>query len=346
MTDSEQPFVSIILPIRNEEDFIERTLRSILENDYAPERVEIMVVDGMSDDRTRQIVTEMAQECSHLKLLDNPLRVAPCALNIGLRAMRGELFTIIGGHAEIAPDFIRRSVETLLSNPEAWIVGGSIETIATGYSGNAIAAAMRSPIGVGDSLFRLGNYEGWVDTLAFGTHHRWILDKIGYFDEELIRNQDDDFNMRVHLGGGKIWLSQSIKSKYYSRSSLRKLWRQYFQYGFWRIRTMQKHRRPATLRQAVPLLFAGSLLVLAAAGFFWRPFWWLLGAELVLYAVGIAYGSIDVAGKAGLKYLPPAPIVFLILHFGYGLGSLWGLVRFVLLRGWKMKRAEEFNLSR
>jgi len=346
MINETLPFVSIIMPIRNEAAFIEQAIKSILHQDWPTEKMEILVADGMSDDDTRKIVEELSQADHRIKMLDNPGRIVPTAINIGLEVAQGDLFIRVDGHAEIAPDFIRKSIRCLHEHPDAWVVGGYIETVANDYIGQVIASAMRSPIGVGNSRFRLGNYEGWVDTLAFGTHHKWILDKIGYFDEELVRNQDDEFNLRIILAGGKIWMSKSIQSKYFSRGSLYKLWRQYFQYGFWRIRTLQKHKRPATFRQLVPLLFMLSLLLLGLAGLFWRPFWILLAMEAAIYVIGLFAGAFDVGRKSGWQYALLAPLVFAILHFGYGLGSLWGVVRFIIIKKHGIKKPEEIQMSR
>ena len=344
MKDS--PFVTIIMPIRNEADFIERALKSVLDNDYPAEKMKIIVVDGMSNDGTRKIVTRLSKADSRITMLDNPKRIASAAMNIGLKTAQGDLFIRVDGHVEIPTDFIAKSIRCLHEHPEAWVAGGYIKTVSDSYIGQAIASAMRSPIGVGNSRFRLGNYEGWVDTLAFGTHHRWIVDKIGYFDEELVRNQDDEFNLRVTLAGGKIWMSKAIQSTYFSRGSLRKLWKQYFQYGFWRIRTLQKHKRPASFRQLVPLLFVSFLLLLGLIGFLWKPLWFLLAFEAALYLLGLAIGALDVGCKSGWRYAPFAPVVFAILHFAYGLGSLWGVVRFSIMRGRGLKKAEQMQMSR
>jgi len=346
MPEQAEPFVSVIMPIRNEADFIERAIMSVLDNDYAAEKMEILVVDGMSDDGTRQTVEKLCQAYSRIRVLDNPKRIVPTAMNIGIKAARGDLFIRVDGHAEIPADFVTRSVECMREQPDAWVVGGCIETVAGDYTGRAIASAMRSPVGVGNSKFRLGDYEGWVDTLAFGTHHKWIVDEIGYFDEELVRNQDDEFNLRIILAGGKIWMSKSIRSTYFSRGSLRKLWRQYFQYGFWRIRTLQKHRRPATLRQLAPLFFVLSLLLLGLAGVLWEPCLILLAAEAILYLLGLAAGALDVGRRSGWRFVPIAPLVFAILHFAYGLGSLWGGIRFWALKGRGMRRPEQMQMSR
>ena len=340
------PFVSIIMPIRNEADFIERAIKSILDNDYPAEKTEILVVDGMSNDGTRQIVQKLMQADARITMLDNPTRIVPTAMNIGLKAAQGELFIRIDGHAEIPKDFITKSVWCLAEHPDAWVAGGPIKTVADTCIGRAIAAAMRSPIGVGNSRFRLGDYEGWVDTLAFGAHHKWVVDKIGDFDEELVRNQDDEFNLRITLAGGKIWMSKNIQSTYFSRGSLGRLWRQYFQYGFWRIRTLQKHKKPAGIRQIVPLAFVLALLLLGPAGLFWRPFLAVFTAEVVLYALALLIGALDVGRKSGWRYTPVAPLIFALLHFAYGFGSLWGAVRFCLLAGRGMKKPEELQMSR
>lgn len=340
------PFVSVIMPVRNEADFIERAIRSILDNNYPAEKMEILVVDGMSYDGTREIVKKLAEKDDRIKMLDNPRRIVPTAMNIGLKAARGDLFIRVDGHAEIPADFITKSIQCLGEHPEAWVVGGYIKTVANDFTGQAIASAMRSPIGVGNSRFRLGDYEGWVDTLAFGTHYKWIVDKIGYFDEELVRNQDDEFNLRIILAGGKIWMSKSIQSTYFSRGALHKLWKQYFQYGFWRIRTLQKHKRPASFRQLVPLLFVFSLLLLGLAGLLWRPLWILLAIEAALYILGLAMGAVGIGRKSGWQYAPVAPLIFAILHFAYGLGSLWGGIRFSILKGRGMKKPEEIQMSR
>jgi len=340
------PFVTIVMPIRNEADFIERAIESVLGNDYPVEKMEILVVDGMSDDGTRDIVTNLSKQDSRLTMLDNPKRITPAALNIGIKASRGEMFIRVDGHVEIPADFISKSIRCLHEHPEAWIAGGYIKTVADSFTGKAIAAAMQSPFGVGNSRFRLGDYEGWVDTLAFGAHHKWVVDKIGYFDEELVRNQDDEFNLRIILAGGKIWMSKSIRSTYFSRGFLRKLWKQYFQYGFWRIRTLQKHKRPASFRQIVPLLFVLSLLLLGFAAFLWKPLWIILVTEVILYLLGLAIGAFDVGNKTGWRYAVLAPVVFAILHFAYGLGSLWGVVRFSILRGRGIKKPERMQMSR
>lgn len=346
MNDTEWPFVSIVMPIRNESDFIARTVDTILKNDYPEDKLEVIVADGMSTDDTQQIVRNMATNDQRVRLIENTGKIVSTGLNAALRQIRGDIFIRIDGHCEIPNDFIRKSVQTLLAKPEAWVAGGYWKTISKGTVGQAISAATQSPVGVGNARHRLGNYNGWVDTLPYGAHHKWVLDKIGYFDEQLVRNQDDEFNMRICISGGKIWLSSDIWSIYYARSSLKKLWRQYFQYGFWRIRTIQKHGRPATLRQMAPMLLVLSMVLLLISGLMWTGFRWLLAAEVIVYVAGLFYGASDVLKQAGLKCALLAPLIFIILHFGYGIGCFWGIVRFVLFRGKGLPKPEEFKLSR
>jgi succinoglycan biosynthesis protein ExoA len=346
MKKNEYPFVSIVMPIRNEADYIERTINSILRNDYPSNKMEVLVTDGCSDDETQTIVNRIAEKDSRVKLLQNKGRIVSTGLNMGLKMIKGDIFIRIDGHCEIPNDFIDKSVRCLLERPEAWIVGGYWKTISKGYVGHAIAAATQSSIGVGNAKHRLGNFDGWVDTVPYGAHHKWVLEKVGYFDEELVRNQDDEFNMRVCLAGGKIWISSNIYSTYYSRSSLKKLWHQYFQYGFWRIRTMQKHKRPATFRQIVPLLFVSGIIGLAIGSLLWPPLKMVLGAISGFYLLGLFAGSVDLGRKNGWRYTILAPLIFMILHFAYGTGSMWGIVRFALLGGWKMKKPQNIRLTR
>ncbi len=340
------PLVSVLVPIRNEADFIERCMRSLLACAYPRDQLEIIVVDGMSDDGTRDVVQGVAGEDPRVRLIDNPARVVPHGMNRGIRAARGAVIVRVDGHAEVEPDFIQAVVDALRAHPECWCVGGPIETTNPSFVGRTIAGVMSTPIGVGDSRFRLGNYEGYVDTAAFPAYPRWVFDRIGMFDEELIRNQDDEFNARLIQRGGRIWLSPRIRSRYYARTSLRKLWRQYYQYGFWRIRTIQKLGRPATIRQTVPLLFVTTLLVLVIGALLWWPFRWLLAAYVALYAAGLLVGALQVARRAGLGSFLLAPLVAMILHFGYGFGSLIGVVWFVILRRRSRLRPEQHAMSR
>jgi len=232
---SEHPFVSIILPIRNEARYIERTFNAVIGQDYPTNRMEILVVDGMSIDGTREILIHITRWAPHLsiQILDNPQKIVPPALNIGLQCASGDIVIRVDGHCEIAPDYVSRCVQLLQENA-ADGVGGPIETIGEDQLSQTIALAMGSPFGVGGSAFRTVKDRAMlVDSVPFPAYPRQIIEKAGLYDEELARNQDDEYNYRIRKLGGKILLSPDIRSRYYSRASLCKLWRQYYQYGFW-----------------------------------------------------------------------------------------------------------------
>lgn len=318
--------ITVVLPVRNEVRFIARTLESILAQAYPAEQIEILVVDGRSDDGTRQIVTEFAQRDARIRLLDNPQRIVPTAMNKGIRAARGSIIVRVDGHAVIESDYIRRCVEGLVSI-QADCIGGPIKTVGETRMARAIALAQSSPFGVGNAAFRYANTAQYVDTLAFGAYRREVFDRIGLFDEELVRNQDDELNFRLIQSGGKIWLDPQIRSTYFSRSTLRGLWKQYFEYGFWKVRVIQKHRRPASWRHLVPGAFVLALACLLVLG-------WLVGSPLFLFTVLLPYlfvslsVSLWIAAHEGWRYAPLLPLAFATMHLAYGFGFLVGLARF------------------
>lgn len=340
------PVLTILIPTRNEADFIERCLRALLENDYPAEKMEILILDGASDDDTRNIVERLAAEDPRIVLLDNPHRIISHAVNLGVARSKGDIIVRVDGHALVAPDFLRQSAAALAAHPEAWCVGGPLVTESPTFVGRTIAGATSSPIGVGNAQFRLGNHEGPVDTIAFGAYHRWVFDRIGGFDEELVRNQDDHFNHRIIRAGGIIYMTPRIQSRYYARSSFRMLARQYYQFGFWRIRTLQKQDQLPAFRQIVPLLFVMTWAALLGLTALWWPGRYALAAFGAAYAFGLLLGTVDLARRMGISSALLAPLAFAILHFGYGFGSVVGLVRFTLLRHRRTIPVEDYPLSR
>jgi len=328
------PFITIIMPIRNEEKYIGLALDSIREQDYPADSFEVLVVDGMSDDATRDIVLAKGREFTNLQLLDNPGKIVPCALNIGLQRSRGEVIIRVDGHVILDPDYVSQCVH-YLEQTSAACVGGVISSINTSWIGQAIAIAMSSKFGVGNAHFRTRGTEGkegYVDCLAFGAYRREVFDRIGGFDEEMVRCQDDEFNYRLRKKGGKIFLSPRIRSYYFTRSSLGHLFRQYFQYGEWKIRVLAKHFSMMQYRQFIPPLFVISLLT----GLLLAPFsQWvrlILGVELALYILCALINSILLCRDNRIQYLPVLPVIFFILHSSYGLGFLYGLVKAFLAR--------------
>ncbi|MHC4069708.1 MAG: glycosyltransferase family 2 protein [Planctomycetota bacterium] len=344
MQDS--PFVTIIMPIRNEVEFIERAVRSLLNNNYPTDGMEILVVDGISDDGTRDIIKHLAAEDSRVRLLDNPHRIVPHAMNKGINESRGDIIIRVDGHAAVAPDFVSQSVQVLKEHPDVWCAGGVMETVGTTYWGRVIAAAMGSPFGVGTGNFRLGNVEGYVDAVIFGAHWRWVFGKVGMFDEELVRNQDDEFIQRMVEAGAKQYMSPKIRSTYFSRSNWRKLMHQYFQYGFWRIRTIQKRKKPARLRQLIPLIFVLGWIILVLGACLWWPLLWPLACYAGLYLMLLTMGMVHAGRKASYKEALLVPFIFVIMHFAYGLGSLVGIWSWVILRGKYVPHGVAHKLSR
>ena len=322
------PLVSVIMPVRDEAAYIERSLGSVLAQDYPAGRLEILVVDGMSRDGTREYVAAAQAARPTLRLLDNPRGIVPPGLNIGIAQARGDIIVRVDGHCEIAPDYVRRCVEHLLvDGVEA--VGGPIETIGETDEAQAIALAMSSWFGVGGSAFRTINDRPMlVETVAFPAYTRETLHRLGPFDEELVRNQDDEYNYLLLKSGGRILLSPDIRSRYYSRGNLRKLWRQYYQYGFWKVRVMQKHPRQMRWRQFVLPVFVAALLGSSLFALFLRPFRYLLAIILVLYATANLGASLSLGRAHGLRHVPRLLLIHPILHLSYGLGFLAGLWHF------------------
>jgi succinoglycan biosynthesis protein ExoA len=323
-----RPFVSLIMPVRNEAAFIARSLGAVLRQDYPPERMEVIVADGMSDDGTREVVRSFAERHNNLLLLDNPGKIVPVGLNLAIRQAAGEIIVRVDGHCEVAEDYVSRSVRCL-EEEEADGVGGPIETIGESRVARAIALAMSSRFGVGGSAFRtVKDRRMFVETVAFPAYWREAIERAGLFDEELVRNQDDEYNYRLCKLGGRLLLAPEIRSLYYSRSGFRSLWRQYFQYGYWKVRVMQKHPRQMRLRQFAPPLFVASLVVALAVAPFSTPGALGLALLLALYSLLNLAASVVALRKGEAGLLPLLLLAHPTLHLSYGAGFLTGLVRF------------------
>ena len=316
------------MPVRNEAAFIERSVGSVLAQDYPHDRMEILIADGMSQDATRQIITGLQHQRTKIKIIDNPGKIVATGLNAALRQAKGEIIVRVDGHCEIASNYVSRCVSHLM-NDKVEAVGGPVETIGESYIARVIAAAMSSRFGVGGSAFRVTDSQTqFTDTVAFPGYTRAVIDRAGPFDEELVRNQDDEYNYRLRKLGVKILLASDVSSRYYSRATLLRLGSQYFQYGHWKVRVMQKHPRQMRLRQFAPPLFVAALLVALVLLPIFPVTAYLLGSIATVYAVAVLSASILSARNNGWKLMPLLPIAFAILHLAYGLGFLIGLLRF------------------
>jgi glycosyltransferase involved in cell wall biosynthesis len=322
--------VSIIIPCRNEEKYIRECLESIVKQSYGIDNIEVLVMDGCSEDNTSNIVSEFTAEYRQIKLIRNERKTAPTAMNLGIENSTGNVIVLVGGHSYLDKNYIENCIIKLEQSGAA-CVGGKIINISNDSSSEAISCAMGSPFGVGNALFRYTNNEQYVDTVAFGAYRKEIFDKIGYFDEELVRNQDDELNFRLTKGGGKIFLSPSILSYYYTRSSFKRLWRQYYQYGFWKVRVIQKHKKPASIRHLIPILFVLSIIFGSLLSIYSKPIRFMFLAELISYFACALIFSVKAANKK-VSYIPSIIFSFLILHISYGLGFLEGLFAFYLFK--------------
>ena len=341
------PTVSVIIPCRNEAEHIETCIYSILAQDEPDGGFEVIVADGMSDDGTQEIIRHLAIKDSRLHFVNNPLRITPSAMNIGIKVSKGQYIAIMGAHNLYAPDYIIRAVE-VLKETSADNVGGAMYCEADGYIQQAIAVVFHSPLSVGGASWHNPDYEGPADTVFGGVYRREIFDRIGYFDEELVRNQDDEFNLRLIRAGGKIWQSPKIKSWYKPRDSLSALFKQYRQYGYWKVRVIQKHKLPASIRHVIPGAFVLYLLLSLVI----MPLLYIFNvavdnqtmlmfqdvtAIIFILTVGlyvslVLFASIWTAIMSSWKYFPILPFVFACYHFGYGIGFVEGITDFVVLK--------------
>jgi glycosyltransferase involved in cell wall biosynthesis len=327
--------VSIIIPTRNEEKFIGNVLDNILLQDYPLNRIEIIVVDGQSDDNTRNIVSEYSSKHNFITLINNDNKIVSHGLNLGIKHSRGEVIVRMDAHA-LYPEKYLSTLIKYLFYLNADNVGTVIETISSSNSATArvIAYAISSPFGVGTSYFRVGiNKVTQVDTVPFGCYRREVFSKIGYFDEDLVRNQDDEFNARLIKNGGKIYLIPEIKVKYFARDSLMKLASMFFQYGYFKPLVNLKLGSPATARQFFPLGFFTSLVISAGAMLFSFSaglsfFIGILSLYLCI-ALFFTIGAILKKKNVGFILLP---YVYFIIHASYGYGYLKGIFQILLLK--------------
>ena len=322
------PSVSVIVPVRNEARFIETTVRALLEQVDVPSAYEVLVVDGMSDDGTRAIVERIATDDPRVKILDNPGRIVPSALNIGIDAARGEIVIRVDGHTKVAPDFVRANLALFDEHPEAWSVGGPIAHRGKTRIGRAIAAAMSSPIGVGGARHRLEAYEGYAEGTAFPAFRRWVFDRVGLFDEQLVRNQDDEMNFRITRAGGRIFISPRVKHDYFVRDSYKALFAQYMQYAYWKVEVMRKHGRVIAPRHLVPGAFVvGVPLCLGATLLLPLPISVVPAMPLAAYGSLLGWLIVTTGVKErDLGIGLGAGAAAAAMHLAYGVGTLLGVL--------------------
>ncbi len=317
----ETPVVTLVVAMRNEERHIVRCVESLLAQEYPADKLEVLFMDGNSTDRTRDLVRERIGTRKGFEVVGNPGQIQSIAWNLGIERARGELVGIVSGHSELAPDYVTQAVETLFRTG-ADLVGGPARAESETVVGEAIALAMSTWFGVGGAEFRYATAESVVDTVFMGVCKRSLYERIGGFDAEMVRNQDDELSYRLLEHGGKIVCNPQIKSVYRSRATLRSLWKQYFDYGRWKVRVMQKHRAQMRPRHFVPPVFVTTLGLSALV----PP---VLASLSALYAAATVAISLSIATRERrVDVLPYMPAAFAILHVGYGAGFLKGLFQF------------------
>jgi succinoglycan biosynthesis protein ExoA len=317
--------VSIIVPCRNEVRHVRVFLDSVLAQELPTElQVEMLVADGYSSDGTKQILEEYAAAHSWIRIVDNPELVVSTGLNRAIGLATGEIILRMDVHAHYARDYVAQCVAVLLES-RADNVGGPARTRFTGNMQRAISAAYNSPFACGGSRFHDVNYEGDVDTVTFGCWHKSIFAKIGLFDEDLVRNQDDELNFRITRSGGRIFQSPRIRCWYEPRATLYALATQYLQYGFWKVHVIRKHGSPASFRHLIPATFVISIVLTLVAALFSK-----VGMHALVFILG-AYSLANLAASAIIcrqsdRLFPAMPVVLATYHLSYGIGFLAGMI--------------------
>lgn len=327
--------VSIICPTYNEEKYIAQCIESVLVQDYPQADLEILFVDGMSNDRTREIIAQYAQQYDYIRLIDNPEKIVPYAMNRGIEASKGDIIIRLDAHAIYPHNYFSELVKGL-NQHQADNVGAQCCTLPADNSAKAkaIAAALSSPLGVGNSMFRIGVKEDVeADTVPFGCFRRAIFDKVGMYDLDLVRNQDDELNARIIQHGGKIVLLAGITINYYARDTFSKLYRMYYQYGLYKPLVNKKLGSPATIRQLIPPLFVVGLvlglLLSLCLPYLWIAYTLVIGLYLL---AGLIQGAQQARKHRKAILLLLMPWAILTLHVSYGIGYWVGLGKIILRR--------------
>jgi succinoglycan biosynthesis protein ExoA len=322
--------VSVIVPCYNERSTIRHLLEALREQTFPRREMEVVIADGMSSDGTREAIATFQRDFPDfdVRVVDNPVRSIPSALNRAIEVSRGRILIRLDAHSKPYPDYIANCVkahETGLGDN----VGGvwEIQPGAQTWIARSIAAAASHPLGVGDALYRHTTSAAEVDTVPFGSFRRALMDRIGLFDESLLTNEDYEFNARVRGAGGRIWLDPSIRSIYFARSTLLELARQYWRYGFWKWRMLRRYPKTLRWRQALPPLFVLSLIALALFSLFLPFAGYALAGELIIYFSILILAALTAAFRRRESYLVfGLPLAISVMHMAWGSGFLWSML--------------------
>jgi glycosyltransferase involved in cell wall biosynthesis len=329
------PFVTVIIPSFNEEKFISSLLDNIINQDYPKDRLEIFIIDGLSNDRTQEIIEEYQKQRPYIKMIRNEKRFVPFALNLGVKKSKGDVIIRMDAHSRYAVNYISTLVKHLFELKAdnvggIWITKPANES----FKANSIAIALSSAFGVGDSLFRLGvKAITKADTVPYGCFPRSLFDRIGLFDEELLRNQDDEFNARIIQNGGSVYLIPDVSITYFARPDISSLVKMFFQYAFFKPLVNTKLKKPATIRQFIPPLFVLYLLLGWISIFISPLLFFCFICGVGIYLLFNIIFTVKSTWDTGKWYLPLyLPWIFFLQHLTYGIGYLIGIITFVLLK--------------
>ena len=324
-----RPLVTIAMPCFNEEHYIEACIESVQAQDYPGDRIEILVADGRSTDRTREVLGRLAGSDPRIRVIDNPDRLQSAGMNQLIAAARGDLVVRMDVHCEYAPSYVRSCVE-VMQRTGADNVGGAQRARARTRFQKALCAALDSPLGVGGAAYRSADKEGYVDTVFLGAFRRAVFEQVGVYDPRAITNEDAELNQRLLASGGRIYLSRDIEVHYYPRDSFAALARQYFKYGQGRARTLLKHRKLPTLRPMLPffMVVGGAVLVVTSPV---QPF---TPVALGAYAAACGIEAVRVGRALGWSAVPIVWAIFPTLHVSHGVGFARGLVRYLRAPDW------------
>ena len=323
------PKVSIIVPCYNEQSTIRLLLEALCEQTYPRAQMEVIVADGLSTDGTRQVISAFQKDVPDLsvRVVDNPQRNIPSALNRAIEAARGEIIVRVDGHSKPYPDYVANCISA--HQAERGDNVGGVWEIRPGtdtWIAGSIAVAAAHPLGVGDALYRHAKHAAEVDTVPFGSFRRTLIERVGFFDESLLTNEDYEFNARIRKAGGKIWLDPSIRSVYFARSTLLELIRQYWRYGYWKWRMLRRYPDTLRWRQALPPLFALSLIGLLVLAIFFPFAKFFLAAELIIYFSIMILAGFRAALREQKAYLVLGlPLGIFAMHIAWGSGFLWSM---------------------
>jgi len=319
-----EPFVTVIMPIRNEAQFIAHSLGAVLAQDYPQDKLEVLVADGMSDDGTLEIIRTLPGS-ERVRIILNPQRNQAEGLNKAIKQASGEIIVRVDGHTIIAPDYVRRCVQNL-QNTGAANVGGTMNPVGITPMGKAIAAAGKSPFAV-PSAFHVSDKAQFTDTVYLGAWHREVFDRIGMFNGTVVANQDYEFNYRIRKAGGQIYLDPQIKSQYFCRQNLLSLAQQYFRYGVGKVQVLRLHPESIRWRQLAAPAFVAGLVIGAILAPIHRliRICWLIG--IAVYTLLTLIFTLKTAQRFGLNLILRLPLVFPTIHISWGVGFWIGIMR-------------------